>query len=61
MIDLSVTFNQTKGIIVETYNDGDLSSIENVELSFDFSKTTSDELNSLPKLLEGLSGLDFCP
>ena len=43
MIDLSVTFNQTKGIIVETYNDGDLSSIENVELSFDFSKTTSDD------------------
>jgi len=43
MIDLSVNFQQTNGTIIETYIDGELSSIENVELSFDFSKTTSDE------------------
>ena len=42
-IELSINFHQTNGTIIETYNDGELISIENVDLSFDFSKTTSEE------------------
>ncbi len=40
-IELSVDFVKTNGTIFKSFTDGELSSIENVVLNFDFSKTES--------------------
>ena len=41
MLDLVVEVDAESGTIVETYVDGDLTSLEAVNIEFDFSKTTS--------------------
>ena len=41
-LDLQVDYDLLNGTIVETYNDGELVSVDSVTIEFDFSKTTSD-------------------
>ena len=46
-LDLQVDYDLLNGTIVETYNDGELVSLNSVTIEFDFSKTTSDNKLSI--------------
>ncbi len=54
MIDLVVDLETTSGTVVETYLDGELVSLDAVDVSFDFSQTTS----SLDLVKFGLDAMD---
>ena len=54
MIDLFVDLETTSGTVVETYLDGELVSLDAVDVSFDFSQTTS----SLDLVKFGLDAMD---
>ena len=54
MIDLFVDLETTSGTVVETYLDGELVSLDAVNVSFDFSQTTS----SLDLVKFGLDAMD---
>ena len=41
-IQLDVSLSSSSGIVLHSYVDGELSSVENVEIEFDFSASTSD-------------------
>ena len=43
MIDFVVEYESDSGVVIETYVDGERISLEEVEVEFDFSKTTSSE------------------
>ena len=54
MIDFVVEYDSDSGVVIETYVDGELISLEEVEVEFDFSKTTS----SLEIETYGLESMD---
>ncbi|MCH1528327.1 MAG: hypothetical protein L7S46_01210, partial [Candidatus Poseidoniaceae archaeon] len=54
MIDLVVDIETTSGTVVETYLDGELVSLDAVDITFDFSQTTS----SLDLVKFGLDAMD---
>ncbi|MBT5285752.1 MAG: hypothetical protein HOL29_07275, partial [Euryarchaeota archaeon] len=41
-LDLVVTYSSTNGTVVESYEEGERVEVSGVELTFDFSQTTSD-------------------